>query len=89
VVTEEMLVGLLRLSKAGRQIALVSLAAEPPPKDIRGIRVYHIPASAPAFQKSHQSDSSTEAALSSVPTPEPVYLELEDQELEIENESDS
>jgi uncharacterized protein (DUF58 family) len=89
VVTDEMLIGLMRLSEAGRQIALISLAADPPPKNIRGIRAYHVPANAPAFQKSVQSDSSTEAALSSVPTPEAVYLEFDDQVLEDEVESDS
>jgi uncharacterized protein (DUF58 family) len=78
IVTEEMLAGLMRLGEAGRQIALISLADEPPPSNVRGIRVYHIPSSAPAFQQSRQGDMSTEASLSSVPTPEPVFLEFDD-----------
>jgi uncharacterized protein (DUF58 family) len=80
VVTEEMLIGLMRLGEAGRRIALISLADEPPPKDVRGIRVYHVPSNAPAFQQSRQGDSTTETALSSVPTPEPVFLEFDDDE---------
>lgn len=86
VVTDEIMVGLLRLSEAGRQIALISLADDPPPKNVKGIRVYHISSSAPAFQRSQQTDSSTEASLSSVPTPEPVYLNLDDPEEEADHE---
>jgi uncharacterized protein (DUF58 family) len=82
IVTEEMLVGLIRLSEAGRRIALISLADEPPPQDIKGIRIYHIPSTASAFQLPSQGDSTTEASLSSVPTPEPVFLEFEDEELD-------
>jgi uncharacterized protein (DUF58 family) len=79
VVTEEMMVGLMRLSKAGRRIALISLSDEPPPQDISGIRVYHIPSTAQAFQQPAMGDSTTEAALSSVPSPEPVFLEFDDE----------
>lgn len=83
IVTDEMLIGLMRLSEAGRRIALISLADDPPPTNIRGVQAYHIPSSAPAFQQSVKSDSTTEASLSSVPTPEPLYLELDDEENEI------
>ncbi len=80
VVTEEMLAGIIRLREAGRRIALISLADEPPPHHIKGIRVYHIPSTASAFQPASQGDSTTETSLSSVPTPEPVFLEFEDEE---------
>ncbi|HET6446081.1 MAG TPA: DUF58 domain-containing protein [candidate division Zixibacteria bacterium] len=80
VVTEEMLIGLMRLAEAGRRIALISLADDPPPANIRGIQTYHIPSSAPAFQQSGQGDTTTEASLGSVPTPEPVYLEFDEEE---------
>lgn len=76
-VTEEILVGLLRLKEAGRRIVLISLAAEPPPKGVGRILTYHIPTSAPAFRTSRQGPTVTEATLSTIPTPEPVELELE------------
>ncbi len=82
VVTEEILVALTRLREAGRRVVLLALGDEPlPPIPSRGLMeplvVYHIPATAPAFQAGHRSATATEAALSSIPTPEPVQLELE------------
>ncbi|MCB8948878.1 MAG: DUF58 domain-containing protein [Ardenticatenaceae bacterium] len=77
VVTDEMMVALLRLKEAGRRVVLISLADEPPPKGLGNILTYHIPATVPAFQQGHQASTVTEAALSSIPTPEPVGLEFE------------
>lgn len=79
VVTEEILVALLRLREAGRRVVLIALGEELPPQTGPGeaIVTYHIPASAPAFQAGHRSATATEAALSRIPTPEPVQLELE------------
>lgn len=81
IVTDEMLIALARLHEAGRRVVLIALGDEPAPRlpDRRGdgIVVYHIPTSAPAFRAGHRSASATEAALSRIPTPEPVQLELE------------
>jgi uncharacterized protein (DUF58 family) len=72
VVTEEMLVSLVRLKEAGRRVVLISLAAEPPPRNLRGIFTYHIPPTLPAFQnqKERRGSNLTEAALNMVPSPE-------------------
>lgn len=82
IVTEEMLVALLRLREAGRRVVLIALSDEPPPPialwaHVEPIIIYHIPSGTPAFQAGHRSATATEAALSSIPTPEPVQLELE------------
>ncbi|MEZ4641950.1 MAG: DUF58 domain-containing protein [Chloroflexota bacterium] len=77
VVTDEIMVALIRLKEAGRRVVLISLADDPPPKHLGRIITYHIPASAPAFQAGHRSATATEAALSAIPTPEPVELEME------------
>jgi uncharacterized protein (DUF58 family) len=76
VVTEEILVALLRLKEAGRRVVLVSLAEEPPPS-FGNVLTYHIPSTVPAFQSGPRSSSATEAALRRIPTPEPVQLALE------------
>jgi hypothetical protein len=76
VVTEEMVVALLRLKEAGRRVVLISLADDPPP-GIGNVLTYHIPSTVPAFRAGPRSASATEAALSTVPTPEPVQLALE------------
>jgi uncharacterized protein (DUF58 family) len=70
VVTEEILVSLVRLKEAGRRVVLISLAEEPPPRHLRGILTYHIPSNLPAFQKERRSGNLTEAALNMVPSPE-------------------
>jgi len=81
VVTDEILLALARLYEAGRRVVLISLSDEPPPRVAglrgEGIVVYHIPSSTPAFRAGHRSATATEAALSRIPTPEPVQLELE------------
>lgn len=82
VVNEEILVALVRLREAGRRVVLLALGDEPPPHITSGGRVepvliYHIPSTVPAFRAGHRSATATEAALSSIPTPEPVQLELE------------
>ncbi|WP_420642351.1 DUF58 domain-containing protein [Candidatus Leptofilum sp.] len=70
VVTEEIMVALVRLKEAGRRVVLISLADEPPPKGLGNILSYHIPATMPAFQTGQQASTITEAALGSIPTPE-------------------
>ena len=77
VVTDEIMVALLRLKEAGRRVVLISLADEPPPKGLGKLLSYHIPASAPAFQKGRKTTSATEAALSNIPVPDLEGLELE------------
>jgi uncharacterized protein (DUF58 family) len=74
VVTEEILVSLVRLHEAGRRVVLISLANEAPPRFLRGIPVYHVPTSAPAFRQGPVSASTTEAALAAIPVPKPVNL---------------
>ena len=87
VVTEEIMLALIRLKEAGRRVVLISLSEQPPLRSAVGLRaesivIYHIPTSAPAFTRKGDIDraryrSATEAALSQIPTPEPVQLELE------------
>ena len=80
VVTDEILLALLRLHEAGRRVVLISLGEEPPRLASslgEALVVYHIPSSAPAFRAGHRSATATEAALSRIPTPEPVQLALE------------
>lgn len=83
VVTEEILIALVRLREAGRRVVLLALGDSPPPHlpttgNVGSIIIYHIPSTVPAFQAGHRSATATEAALSSIPTPEPVQLELEE-----------
>ncbi|HRN66578.1 MAG TPA: DUF58 domain-containing protein [Promineifilum sp.] len=82
VVTEEILIALIRLKEAGRRVVLLALGDDPPPQlqipgHMEQISIFHIPSSAPAFQAGHRSATATEAALSSIPTPEPVQLNFE------------
>lgn len=81
VVTEEILIALVRLREAGRRVVLIALGDQPPPHlpggHAESIVTYHIPSTTPAFQAGRRSATATEAALSSIPTPEPVQLELE------------
>jgi uncharacterized protein (DUF58 family) len=74
VVTDEMMVALLRLKEAGRRVVLISLAEEAPPHGLGNILTYHIPSTVPAFQAGRKSATATEAALSRIPTPEAVEL---------------
>lgn len=62
VVTEEMMLALIRLKEAGRRVALISLA-DTPPKAPGNLLAYHIPATVPAFQKNIKHRTATEAAL--------------------------
>jgi uncharacterized protein (DUF58 family) len=82
VVTEEILIALVRLHEAGRRVVLLALGDDPPPvmktsHRVEPVLIYHIPSTVPAFRAGHRSATATEAALSSIPTPEPVQLELE------------
>lgn len=77
VVTEEIMIGLSRLKEAGRRVVLISLADDPLPKGLGRILAYHIPTTVPAFQKDIKHSTATEAALGSIPAPEPVGLEFE------------
>jgi uncharacterized protein (DUF58 family) len=78
VITEEMLVGLIRLKEAGRRVTLVSLAEEPPPSNLEGVLAYHVPSTIAAFQPDQPSGNQTEVALGNIPTPAPLELELEE-----------
>lgn len=83
VVTEEILIALVRLREAGRRVVLLALGDDPPPHipisaKNESIVIYHIPSNVPAFQAGPRSATATEAALSSIPTPEPVQLKLEE-----------
>lgn len=80
VVTEEIIIGLLRLKEAGRRVVLISLANEPPPKGLGHILAYHIPVSVPAFQKDIKYSTATAAALGSIPSPKAVELAFEREE---------
>ena len=77
VVTEEIMVALMRLKEAGRRVVLISLSDDPPPKGLGNILTYHIPSTVPAFQKEIKHSTATEAALGNIPTPEPVGIEFE------------
>ncbi len=74
IVTDEMMVGLIRLREAGRRVVLVSLSEDAPPQHLGDILAYHIPADVPAFQSAHGRRTATEAALGAIPTPRPVTL---------------
>lgn len=63
VVTDEMIIVLLRLKEAGRRVVLISLAETAPPQHLGHILTYHIPSTVPAFQKGHKVHSVTQAAL--------------------------
>jgi uncharacterized protein (DUF58 family) len=80
IVTEEMMIALVRLKEAGRRVVLITLSPDPPPPGLGRILTYHIPASTPAFQKEHVSSTVTEAALKSIPTPEPVEIAFTEEE---------
>ena len=43
VITEEIMVALLRLQEAGRRVVLISLASDAPPAELDLIHTYHIP----------------------------------------------
>ena len=66
VVTEEMLVSLIRLKEAGRRVTLISLADEPPPRDLKGILTYHVPPTAAVFEPERLGTVDSEAALGTI-----------------------
>lgn len=74
IVTDEIMVALLRLKEAGRRVVLISLADNPPPLGLGNMLTYHIPATIPAFQKGRKAATATEAALNAIPTPEPLGI---------------
>jgi hypothetical protein len=78
VVNENMLVTLIRLKEAGRRITLISLAAEPPPREVKGLLMYHVPPSLSAFDIEIQTRSATESALSSIPGPKETKQDFYD-----------
>ncbi|MEZ4516985.1 MAG: DUF58 domain-containing protein [Chloroflexota bacterium] len=80
IVTDEIMIALMRLQEAGRRVVLISLDEDPPPQPPHQPRsapllIYHIPRTNPALQSVQSSSSATEAALRNIPTPEPVELE--------------
>ena len=77
IVTDEIMVALLRLKEAGRRVVLISLADDPPPLGLGNMLTYHIPATVPAFQKGRKAATATEAALNAIPTPEPLGISFE------------
>ncbi len=82
LVRRSLLIALVRLKEAGRRVVLLALSEEPPPPivahgHLEPITIYHIPSTTAAFQAGHQGATATEAALSSIPTPEPVQLMVE------------
>lgn len=81
VVTDDILVTLVRLKEAGRRIVLVSLADEPPPNNLGQIITYHIPSSVQAFQQQAGTTTMTEAGLANISASSPVALhQVKDEE---------
>ena len=72
VVTDEIMVALLRLQEAGRRVFLLSLADDPPPAELGNILSYHLPAS--AFPEIQTNDSGNDATGAT-----PAHLEIERQ----------
>jgi len=62
VVTDQLAASILRLRDAGRRMALVSLAEDPPPH-LEGVATFHLPAAAPAFQRRGQGADDATLAL--------------------------
>ncbi|HSG15432.1 MAG TPA: DUF58 domain-containing protein [Anaerolineae bacterium] len=77
VVTEEMLVAMMRLKEAGRRVTLISLARDAPPQ-LDGILAYHVPSKTAVFQPHESKGSETEVALGNIPDPARLELELEE-----------
>lgn len=83
VITDDLLVALMRLRQAGRKITLISLAEDPPPREMKGILTYHIPKKSPAFVKEEAADTLTETALNTIPSP--VDMLVTDKQVITEN----
>jgi len=62
IVTDELAAAILRLRGAGRRMALVSLAEDPPPQ-LDGVTIYHLPPSALVFQHLRDGPCDATAAL--------------------------
>ena len=62
IVTDELAAAILRLRDAGRRMALVSLADEPPPQ-LDGVITFHLPPSMPVFRRSGRGPYDAAAAL--------------------------
>jgi len=62
IVTDELAAAILHLREAGRRMALVSLAEEPPPQ-LDGVIAYHLPSFAPAFRRLSRGSYDATAAL--------------------------
>jgi len=72
IVNDEILATLIQLKEAGRRVALISLAEEPPPDDLEGIIVHHLPKDAPAWRRQEGEVWGAAGTLASIPVPEPV-----------------
>ncbi len=68
IVTDGLAAAILRLRDAGRRMALVSLAEEPPPQ-LDGVATYHLPSSTPAFQRFGRGPYDATAALQAARVP--------------------
>lgn len=78
IVTEEIMIALLRLKEAGRRVVLISLDTEPPPAGLGSILTYHVPPGSPAFQKDESlTTAATAAAVGTIPTSDTAELTLE------------
>ena len=62
IVTDELAAAILGLRDAGRRMALVSLAEDSPPQ-LDGVVTYHLPCSAPIFQRIEQGPDDATAVL--------------------------
>ncbi|MBN1315047.1 MAG: DUF58 domain-containing protein [Anaerolineales bacterium] len=70
ITTDEMLATLIQLKKAGRRVALISLADDPPQYELEGIMVHHLPQDSKAFTK-----MTAVGSLENIPTPQPIVRE--------------
>ncbi len=64
IVTDELAAAMVRLREAGRRMALISLAEEPPPR-MEGVVTVHLPSSSPTFQRLAEGDYDVTVALRS------------------------
>ena len=77
IVTEEIMIALLRLKEAGRRVVLISLDSEPVPPGLGALLTYHVPSNSPAFQKEDSLNTdATAAALGSLPASDTAELTL-------------
>ncbi len=62
IVTDELAATIIGLRNAGRRMALISLAEDPPP-ELDGVVTYHLPSSAPVFHRFGKEPGDVIAAL--------------------------